>query len=200
MVIKKIFSIIACAVFTSALLCGCGKKEESSVEYYYGQAIKEVNGKAIYLSYDGRFISDEEMDAVVNYYDSIQRKDYDLFAITQDEEYLNFLDEKQGFDVESYVGEEYAVLEEDLGANFDFAEMEVVDCGDSQSDSGINDIKELLDGIYAESGKDKSFSDTVKEAKYIVFDLSATGGDGETYSLKDEMKYIFTCDDGIYIF
>lgn len=47
---------------------------------------------------------------------------------------------------------------------------------------------------------EKSFSDTVNDAKYIVFNLSAESKDGETFNLSDEMKYIFTCEDGTYIF
>ena len=48
--------------------------------------------------------------------------------------------------------------------------------------------------------REKSFSDTVNDAKYIVFNLSAESKDGETFNLSDEMKYIFTCEDGTYIF
>ena len=35
---------------------------------------------------------------------------------------------------------------------------------------------------------EKSFSDTVNDAKYIVFNLSAESKDGETFNLSDEMS------------
>ncbi|MCI7805307.1 MAG: hypothetical protein MR503_09595 [Oscillospiraceae bacterium] len=197
---KKIISIAVCAVFTGAMLCGCGDKEESSQDYFYGQALKEVDGGEIYLIYDGRFVEDEEMEALVNYYVSIQSKDYELFESVQPEAYLDFLKDKQSMDIEGYVDDEYSQLETDLGAGFDFSQIEVTDCGDSKDDNGINDIKDLLDGIYKDAGKEKSFSDTIKSAKYVTFDLTAIGGDGDDYNLTDEMKYIFNCEDGIYIF
>lgn len=197
---KKILSIAVCAVFTGAMFCGCGDKEESSQDFYYGQTLKEVDGKEIYLIYDGRFVEDEEMDALVNYYVSIQNKDYDLFRTVQPEAYLEFLEDKQSMDIPGYVDDEYSQMETDLGAGFDFSQIEVTDCGDSKDDNGINDIKDLLDGIYKDAGKEKSFSDTIKSAKYITYDLTAAGGDGDDYNLTDETKYIFTCEDGIYIF
>lgn len=197
---RKILSIAVCAVFTGAMLCGCGDEKESSQDYYYGQALKEVDGKDIYLIYDGRFIEDQEMETLVNYYVSIQSKDNELFESTQPEAYIDFLESKQAVDIEKYVEDEYSQLETDLGEGFDFSQIEVTGCGDSKDDSGINDIKDLLDGIYKDAGKEKSFSDTIKSAKYVTFDLTATGGDGDDYNLTDEMKYIFNCEDGIYIF
>lgn len=93
----------------------------------------------------------------------------------------------------------YKEVEDGVGGDFDFTQIEVTDCGTSREDSGINDIKELLDGIYEDAGMEKSFSDTVNDAKYIVFNLSAESKDGETFNLSDEMKYIFTCEDGTHI-
>lgn len=197
---KKFFAIVLCSVLTTGLLGGCGEEKESSQEDYYGQALKEVNGKEIYMIYDGRYVEDEEMDVLAKYYDSIQKKDYEAFKTTQSEEYLKFLEEKQTTDISSYVDETYTEFETDLGTGFDFSQIEVVDCGDSTIDNGINDIKDLLDGIYEDNGEEKSFSDTVKDAKYVKFDVTATGSNEVNYTLSDEIRYIFNCEDGIYIF
>lgn len=140
------------------------------------------------------------MDVLTNYYSSIQRKDYELFKTTQPGPYVDFLEKKQSKEVSSYVDDFYKEVEDGVGGDFDFTQIEVTDCGTSREDSGINDIKELLDGIYEDAGMEKSFSDTVNDAKYIVFNLSAESKDGETFNLSDEMKYIFTCEDGTYIF
>ena len=45
--IKKFFSLLTCAVLSASLFCGCGDESGSSNEYYYGQALKEVDGKDI---------------------------------------------------------------------------------------------------------------------------------------------------------
>lgn len=197
---KKIFSLLSCAVFSAVLFCGCGDMSNSSNEDYYGQALKEVDGKDIYLIYDGRYVTDDEMNAITNYYSAIQNKDYELFKTTQPVPYVDFLEKKQSKEISSYVDDFYKEVEDGVGGDFDFSQLEVTDCGSSREDTGINDIKELLDGIYENSGMEKSFSDTVENAKYIVFNLSAESQSGETFNLTDEMKYIFTCEDGIYIF
>lgn len=201
--LKKFISLSACAALIITCLGGCGKKDsssEDSQEIYYGQAYKEVDGKDIYLIYDGRFIEDSEMDALSDYYNSIQKKDAELFKSTQPEQYIKFIETNQSTDINDFLKDQYSQLESELGSDFDFSQIEVTDCGDSSDDTGLNDIKELLDGIYKDSGMEKSFSDTIKSSKYVTFDLSATTSDGENYNLTDETKYIFTCDDGIYIF
>lgn len=198
--IKKIFSLLSCAVFSAILFCGCADESSSSNKDYYGQALKEVDGKEIYLIYDGRYVTDDEMNAITDYYSAIQNKDYELFKTTQPVPYIDFLEDKQSKEITSYVDDFYKEVEDGVGDEFDFSQLEVTDCGSSREDTGINDIKELLDGIYEDSGMEKSFSDTVEDAKYIVFNLSAESQSGETFNLTDEMKYIFTCEDGIYIF
>lgn len=198
--IKKIFSVLLCAVFIPAVISGCSSEESSSEEMTYGEAVKEVDRDDIYLIYDGRFIEDEEMETLVNYYLSIQNKDLELFKSTQPKTYIDFLDEQENFELEDFIGTECQEIETELGSGYNFSQIEVSDCGDSSSDNGINDIKELLDGIYSDAGMEKSFSDTVKSAKYLVYDIKAMDTEGSEYDLTNQMKYIFTCDDGIYIF
>ncbi len=197
---KKVISVLASAVVATSFMCGCSKTEESSFEMYYGQAMKEVDSEEIYLIYDGRYITDDEMSTVADYYDAIQKKDTKLFESTQNKEYLNFLEAKQGTGISNYLTSEYQAAENELGEGFDYTQIEVIDCGDATDDNGINDIKDLLDGIYEEAGCKKSFSETVKDEKYIIFDVTAKTSTGEEYTLPEELRYIFTCEDGIYIF
>ena len=197
--LRKVLSITMAAILSLSAFCGCGE-EESSTENFYGQIMKEVDGKEIYLIYDGRYLADEEMDAVVDYYCSIQDCDTERFCSTQPEVYISYLEEKQSADMSSFVSGEHDSIASALGEGFDFTQIEVTDYGTAKEDNGINDIKELLDGIYTELGKEPVFSETVKDTKYINFDISATGADGDTYNLTDEMLYIFNCEDGIYIF
>lgn len=197
--LKKILSFLMLAVFFPTLLCACGK-DESSEDIYYGQAMKEVNGKDIYLIYDGRFITDDEMDAVINYYDSIQNKDYQLFKSTQSEVYIDYMEGKENTSISVYVDEFYDDIKAELGDNFDFTQIEVTDCGNSSQDNEINNIKELMDGIYSDAGKEKSFSETIKDSKFITINITSITENGEEYNLPSEIRYIFNCEDGIFIF
>lgn len=197
---KKVFSLLTCTAMITSLMCGCEKKDESSTEMYYGQTFKEVEGQEIYLIYDGRYIDDEQMSTVADYYHSIQTKDSELFKSTQSPQYIEFLEEKQSTDISEYIESTHESIAYELGEGFDYTQIEVIDCGDITSDNGINDIKELLDGIYEDAGMKKSFSETVKDEKYIIFDITAVNASGTEYNLTDEIRYIFTCEDGIYIF
>lgn len=197
---RKIVSLSLCAVMTCCLFSSCGETQSQSSESYYGQAVKEVNRKDIYLIYDGNFVSDEEMDVLANYYTSIQKKDTELFCSTQPEFYTEYLEENQSGGIDDYITSEYEYLEKSIGKNFDFSQIEVTDCGNSENDRSFEEIRELLDGICTENGIDKKFSESIKDEKYVVFDLSALSPEGEEYALKQVKKYIFSCDDGIYIF
>lgn len=197
--IKKILSAVICAVFAAAMLTGCGKEEESS-KLIYGQTIKEVDGNDIYLIYDGNFVSDDEMSVLSNYYVSLKNKNNDLFRTTMPEEYIKFLEEKNSYDIDQFIESEYSSIESELGEGFDFTQIEVLDCGNSIADNRIKEIEEMLDGIYSDAGLEKSFSDTIKDAKYLNYDITALTDGGEVYKLTKQIKYIFNCEDGIYIF
>lgn len=201
--IKKIIYALVCTVLISSILCGCEDKsnDDTSTEIYYGEAVKEVNRGDIYLIYDGRFVSDDEMDVLADYYISIQNKDYDKFSSTQPEEYINFLLKETSMNIEEILDREYNNNSNWLseGKGFKFSQIEVIDCGDSSKDTGISDIMDTVDGVYKDMGKDRKFSDTVKESKYVTYDVYATCDDGE-YVNPAQTKYIFNCEDGIYIF
>ena len=81
MILKKTAAVFLCTLTALISVTGCSSKEESSEEIYYGQAYKEVNAKDIYRIYDGRFITDEEADAVAKYFYSVQTQDLSLIHI-----------------------------------------------------------------------------------------------------------------------
>lgn len=198
--IKKILIAAICSVLAATMLTGCEKKEEEVSEEYYGQALKEVDGNDIYLIYDGRFVSDDEMSVLSNYYVSIKNKDKDLFRTTIPDEYIKFLEEKNSYDIDQYIESEYEYIASELGEGFDFSQIEVSNCVSGSAEIKIEEIKEMLNGIYSDAGIEKSFSDTVKDAKRVSFDITMLNKDGEEYSMKGQTKYIFNCEDGIYIF
>ncbi|MBQ7046158.1 MAG: hypothetical protein IJN85_00265 [Oscillospiraceae bacterium] len=197
---KKILSVAAAALISLTAFCGCGEEETSKIEQVYGLALKHVDKKDLYLIYDGNYVSDEEMDVVYNYFTSFQNCDTELFRSTQLDMYLEYLEESQSTDIDAYLEGQNKSVSSALGEGFDYVEIEVTECGDRTGDNGINDIEELLDGIYESSGRETSFTKSVNEAKYIYCDITATGADGGTYNLTDQLLYIFNCEDGIYIF
>lgn len=202
MILKKTAAVFLCTLTALISVTGCSSKEESSEEIYYGQAYKEVNAKDIYRIYDGRFITDEEADAVAKYFYSVQTQDYELFASTQPAPYLEFLNmQKEGY-TQDYLSTFYNDEMEGIGGDFEYTQLEITDCGNKDDDHSLSDISEMLDGIYEDAGEDKLFSETVKDQKYIKCTLTAIKKGDETsaeFTNADQILYVFTCENGIYI-
>lgn len=203
MKLKKIFTAFLCAGAAAILLSACENGSGSSDEMYYGQAVKEVNAD-IYRIYDGRFLSDEEMDAVANYFYSVQTKDSQLFSTLQPEFYIDHFKKDDPQYIDSFLSDYYQTESEDLGGDFIYTQIEVTDCGGEDKDAGLTDILDSLGNFYEEEtgGSKKDFLNTVKDAKFIRYAISASpaGSPEEEYTLSDQIMYVINYDGGIYVF
>jgi hypothetical protein len=200
MKLKKTAAAILCAAITVLSITGCGEEEElSSV---YGQAIKEVNASDIYRIYDGRYITDEEADAVASYFYSIQTQDYDLFCTTQPPVYIEYLDKQSDDYSKEYLQGMYDDEVEGLGGDYEYTQFEITDCGYESDDPGMTDVIEVMDDIYRANDPDTTFRETINTKKYIEYTLTAVLLDDESsgeYTTEGQILYIFDCDDGIYV-
>lgn len=199
---KKIITLIFTMIFSAVLLCGCNEDEKgNSVAYEdleYGSTIRQILNGNIDLYFDGRFLTDEEMNAVSDYYYAIQTGDVELFKSTQPEYYLEFIEQQSGSSLESYINDEKKEIEEATGENFKYTSIEAIDCGDSSEDQGLTDIIDMLNGVYEDYGAASKFEDTLEDSKFILADLTVTVGE-EEYMYTDKLIYILNCGDNIYI-
>lgn len=199
---KKIIALIFTMIFSAVLLCGCNEDEKgNSVAYEdleYGSTMRQILNGNIDLYFDGRFLTDEEMNAVSDYYYAVETDDLELFKTTQPEYYVEFLEQQSGNSLESYLNDEKKDVVEATGENFKYTSIEVTSCGDSSEDQGITDIIDMLNGVYEDYGASSKFEDTLKDANFIMADLTVTVGD-EEYLYTDKLIYIFNCGDNIYI-
>lgn len=92
--------ILVCAT-AAALLCtgfaGCSDSNSSDSEsgvniamedLEYGATMRDDDSRAVPLEYDKRFLEDGELDALANYYASIQNEDVELFQSCTVEKYM----------------------------------------------------------------------------------------------------------------
>jgi hypothetical protein len=100
---------------------------------------------------------------------------------------------------DAFVEDIYNTTVANIGGDYTYTYIEAVGCGDKSDDLSINEIIELMNSIYEESGRDTTFEDTIKESKYAVFDIMADVN-GTSYTYNDQVIYIFNCTDGIYIY
>ena len=95
--------ILVCAT-AAALLCtgfaGCSDSNSSDSEsgvniamedLEYGATMRDDDSRAVPLEYDKGFLEDGELDALANYYASIQNEDVELFQSCTVEKYMESL-------------------------------------------------------------------------------------------------------------
>ncbi len=204
--IKKIIALSLCTILlagTASALSGCGKKEgkesaSSAVEKVYGLHMKENRIHRIAMLYDSEFVTDDEAETLYKYYSSLEEKDAQTFASLMPDAYIDFLSKQNGQTATTMMKNIYNELEDTLGPGFKFDYIDITDSGTEETESGIREVIEMMDSIYEEQGEKKKFSETLKSAKYVRFDISVKAG--TSYLDKDnQMFYLFTTDDGIYI-
>lgn len=197
---KKILSLILCAVLASGTLCACDSDENVAMEDLpYGATLRQLKDTDIDICFDGRYFTDDEMRVVSDYYYSLQTQDEQLFASTQSEQYIKYIEKNSEKAVGDFMKEIYDKTAASLGENYKYTYIEAVACGDRTDDLQIDEITSLMDSIYEENGSDTTFKETITSAKYAVLDFVAETN-GESYTYTDQVVYIFTCTDGIYVF
>ncbi len=197
---KKFLSFILSAVLSLGTFCACDNGEDVAMEdLEYGATMRRLGDTEVDICFDGRFFTDEEMRAVNDYFYSVQTKNTDLFLSVQSPDYVGYVEDKMGLTAENYLTQIYDDTAASLGSDYEYTYVEAVACGDRTTDSSIDEITKLMDSVYEENDKGTTFKKTITEAKYAVFDITADSN-GESYTLYDQVVYIFNCTDGIYIF
>lgn len=198
---KKLLTFALSAVLSLGTLCACGNEGEDvpMEELEYGATMRQLNDTDIDICYDGRFFTDEEMRVVADYYYAIQTKDKELFLSTQSDLYIKYIEKNVGNTADDYINNIYTTTAAAIGEGFEYTYIEAVAYGDKTDDLEIDEIISLMDSIYEENGKDTTFKETVTSSKYAVLDFMAESN-GEGYTYTDQVVYIFTCTDGVYIF
>lgn len=198
---KKIIVLMFTVIFSTVLLCGCNEKEDESVAYedlQYGATLRQILDRNIEMCFDGRFLTDEEMNKVSDYFYAIQTNDIDLFKTTQPEYYLEYLEKNSGINNETYLEEAGREVKDSVGDSFEYTWIEVTNCGDSSLDSSITDIIDMMNTIYEENNITPSFEESVQDAKFITADLTVDSN-GDEYTYSDKLLYIFNCGENIYV-
>lgn len=198
---KKFLCLLMSVILSVTVCCGCDNddKSVSMKDLPYGSTMRELIDTDIKICFDGRFFDDDEMRAVSNYYFAIQTQNTELFESTQNAAYVEYLEKNSGLTIEDFLKSIASEDSESLGENFEYTYIEVTNMGDATNDTEITEIIDLMNSIYEEKKESKTFKDTVKSGKFATINIIAESG-GESYTLSNQIVYVFNCDDGIYIF
>lgn len=202
---KRLLCAVLCAVVSAGIFTGCGDSSDSEEpniameEFEYGATMRELADTNIRICFDSRFFSDDSMRTLSEFFYAIQTKDTELFSKTQNPDYADYLEKNSGRKLSDYMEEIYQEDKTAMGDGFVYSYIEVTNAADSTQDSSITQTTELMDSIYKDNGKDKSFSETVKDAKYAQLSITAEAN-GNSYTNTSHKVYVFECEDGTYIF
>ena len=164
--LRRILTCAAAAALLCTSLAGCSGDSSSSSEsginvnmedLEYGATMRDDTSRAVPLEYDKRFLEDGELDALANYYGSIQNEDVELFQSCTVSEYMESLYKNAYGDLlddSAYVSQQKKSYEDQMGGAFTFSQIMVNGCL-KQDETGSNAeyLTGMLDELNGESCK-----------------------------------------------
>ncbi len=180
---------------------GCEEKEPdftAESELPYGATMRENSSSyAVPMTYDRRFLEDEEVAAVASLLGAVQNKDADMYTAATPPGYAQYqLDEVYDYEsMQELVDALHASVAKQSGEDFQFKMALINDLTASKESGGAADAMKLLDSL---SG-DTKFSDTVEMAYDLDVEWDLTYDNGGSFATAQSQHiYLFKTKDGCY--
>ena len=204
---KKLLAILLSCTAFLCVLSGCGESKGNLMgdienmaeeDMPYGSTMRELKDGSLTICFDGRFLEDEMMKKVSDYFYAVQTEDLDLFKSVSSQDYLDYVEINSGINTIDYLKQIKANEETAIGSKFNYTYLEVTECKKKGEDSQIDEIIKLMDQIYKDNNKSDTFEKSIKEAYALIVDVTS---DANGSSFNNEVNvYVFDCEDGIYVF
>ncbi|MCR4644282.1 MAG: hypothetical protein K5695_02600 [Oscillospiraceae bacterium] len=191
------------ALLTAAIcllsLSACSKRHGMTYteeELPYGGTMRQnKTSYAVPITYDRRFLNEEQAEVVAGLLGGIQNADAELYTKSTLDFYADYqLKVYEQDNKEAMVQLFHDNLAKQTGDDFTFTMVLINGLAQDRNNSDIASMLTLLDGINEDSGK---FSDTVEEAYKLTleWDINYSGG----YKvLEDETIYLLKTPDGYF--
>lgn len=197
---KHILTITA-AIFLCLMLAGCESRKQkmdyTEDELPYGATMREdKQSYAVPVGYDRRFINEEQIAAVANYYAAMEQNSAELYMAATLDFYAKYQQEEVYKNtyrtMDEMVGAMHQSIADRLGGDFTFDMVTVSACTQEANASGLEGMLDLLDKISGE----EDFRSTVDncwalETDWIVRagNTSAVSENNQLYLLEIGGKY-----------
>lgn len=185
------------------LLTGCTTQKEqmnyTEEELPYGATMKsDKNSYAVPMTWDRRFLDENQISAVADYLGAIQNADGELYDSVALPLYTNYQINEvyDGYEnTQELVNALHEGLVGILADDFAFDMVLVNALSDDRSSGGLEAMMKLLDGI-SENGK---FSDTIQNAwsLELEWEFSYNNGEGNGRT-ENQYVYLFQIEDQYY--
>lgn len=199
----KFFLQAAACVLSVFLLTGCaGSQQEISMtedELPYGATMRENSTSfAVPMAYDRRFVNEEQVAVVADYFAAIQNQDTELYLASALPLYTEYQIQK----VYSYqdTGELVTALHQGIagqtGEDFQFSMISVSEFVQDTSFGGLEAMLDLLDHV-SDSGQ--KFSEQIQGAWALELEWNVLYHEQSSSGVVDsQWVYLFQIDDQYY--
>jgi len=193
---------LACILLSCLMLTGCASQKQKTNftqdELPYGATMKsDKTSYAVPITWDKRFLSEEQVSAVADYIGAIQNNDAELYSSVALPLYTDY-QIQQVYDyknIEELVSALHEGLIGQLADDFKFQMIMINNFSLDRSAGSLQAMLSLLDNI---SG-DKKFSDTIQNAwsLELEWEFSYNNGEGNGRA-ENQYLYLFQIDDKYY--
>lgn len=196
----RIIAASMAAVCCMGLLAGCSEKEPDFTkeeELPYGATMRSnKNSFAVPMTYDRRFLDEEQVAVVADLLGAVQNQDTALFEQTAPDFYVSYQrDEVYKLNsTEELLAMLHDRLAEAAGDDFQFSMVLITDISQDRDSGELADALVLFNSIY---DGDSKFSDTLEEAWNLTVEWDFVYDNGKQYSVAEgEHMYLFRTADG----
>lgn len=168
-------------------------------ELPYGATMKSnKTSYAVPVTYDRRFVTEEQVIAVANYMAAIQNQDADLYAASALPDYTTY-QVGQVYALEN-ISELVSTLHDGIaaqtGEDFQFSMILVNDYSDDRESGGLEAMIDLMDNI---TNYDTPFSEQITGAWAFDLEWDICFDNGASYGTVDsQWVYVFVLDTVYY--
>ncbi len=193
---------LACVLLSCLMLTGCATQKQQTnyteEELPYGATMKsDKTSYAVPITWDRRFLSEEQVSAVSDYIAAIQNNDTELYNSVALPLYTEYQIQKvyDYKNTEELVNALHEGLIGQLADDFRFTMILVNEFSLDRNSGGLQAMLDLLDNI----STDKKFSDTIQNAwaLELEWEFSYNNGEGNGRA-ENQYLYLFQIDNKYY--
>ena len=182
--------------------CGNGSKERPTIaedDMPYGATMREdKNSFAIPMSYDRRFLEQEQIAKVADLFAAMQNSDAELYKNTVFPYYLNYqqntvykLDSS-----EALMTHLHDMIAEKSAADFQYRMVVITDIATNTEAGTLRNVCDMLKAVYDGDG---TFLDSVQKAYDMTVEWHLTYENGsKTSVISDQHVFLFQTADGLF--
>ena len=198
-------TLALCLALSGFSGCGSDKKTEKAAEesvemsdMEYGATMREDSSLDVPIEYDKRYLNEDELKVLAQYYSAIQNEDTDALAACTVDFYMDYyLDNAYGglLDASAFLAQQHETLQKTIenGTDVTIQKIYVSDCK-RQEEAGSS--IEYLQNMFNELEGDDYCDQHWKDCKTLTVQPVMT--DGTNYAEADEANIFLVNLDGSY--